>query len=320
MAETSFPVLDQPLTDKQWSSVTKGIGDGVLDDGGNPYRLESLSNAQNTGVIRVDRGNGDNGGPGYAHAILSGFYHKIDADLTVSLPAVTSTTTFYIALQYDPTRSTMPVKLVVVKSLDYSGGKTYCVLHTVRRQANQLLTDAVRTAHKPKVAPTIVVDTEDLLPPVDHVLWGTLAVAVHPTFQMFRAGVDTQGDDAGSLKWYSLTDPNWIVLGDTSTYRWPGHGARRAIQKIGRTRKLRGRLERVSGENFNTGNTTGYLMMSLGGDDVPANTQAFITTCQGTSSPGYARVEVSATSGEVRAYVAQNTGWVSLDGIVFDTK
>ena len=30
MAESSFPVLEQPLTDQQWGQVTAGIGSGVL--------------------------------------------------------------------------------------------------------------------------------------------------------------------------------------------------------------------------------------------------------------------------------------------------
>lgn len=313
MAEESFPVVEQPMSAGQWKSVTLGIGNGVLDEGGNPYRVESVSNSGNTVTVKVDRSTG------YAHAILNGFYHKIDADVVLSIPAVTSTTTYRIVLEYAPDRS-VPVQLKAVTSLDYSSGKNYILLHTIRRAANQLLTDATIVNYRPKIGPTVVVDSADLLPPVEHVMWGTLVFVLHPTFQLFRAGVNTMGDAPGDLKWYSVLDPEWEEFGDTSTYVYPGHGAPRAIQKVGTVRRLRGRIARKSGEVFNSGNSTGYLMMSLTAGDRPRHTQAFITTVSGTSNPGYARIEVSALTGEVRAWVAQNASWVSLDGIVFDTE
>ncbi|MCW1250722.1 hypothetical protein ODZ83_11190, partial [Acaricomes phytoseiuli] len=79
---------------------------------------------------------------GYAHAILRGFYHRIDAPVLLDLPPVAATTTYTIALQYDPTRAQAPVKLGVFTSVDQSGGKAYIVLHTVTRQPSQLLTQA----------------------------------------------------------------------------------------------------------------------------------------------------------------------------------
>lgn len=180
MAEESFPVLEKPMTDSQWKSVARGFGTGVLDEGGNPYNLINLNNATNQGSIAVDTK------VGFNHAVVSGYYHKMDAPIVVDLPAVTSPTTYYIVLLYDPTDREKPVKLTRVTSLDRSGGKDYLVLWEVLRQPNQLLTDAVRTKKRPIVVPSIMVDNPSALPAADSVLWGTRAFA-QQTGQEFRA-------------------------------------------------------------------------------------------------------------------------------------
>ena len=180
MAEESFPVLEQPMSDTQWKSVARAFGTGVMDEGGNPYNLTNLSNINNTATIAVDTR------VGYNHAVVSGFYHKMDTPVTVSLPAVSSTTTYYVALRYDPTDKAMPVKLVAVTSLDTSGGKEYLVLWEVTRNANQLLTDSARVKKRPIISPTLVVDTPSALPAATSVLWGTRAFA-QQTGQEFRA-------------------------------------------------------------------------------------------------------------------------------------
>lgn len=167
MAEQSFPKIESPLTDDQWKSVTLAQGDGIIDEGGNPYALE-LSNTNDRGTIKIDTITG------YNHAILRGFYHKMDTSQTVNLPAVTATRTYYVALRYDPTAAD-PIKLGVWTSLDETNGKYYLLLNTVTRQPNQLLTNATVTRYAPKVIPTIQVDRESDLPASNRVLWGTQA-------------------------------------------------------------------------------------------------------------------------------------------------
>lgn len=180
MAEESFPVLEQPMSDTQWKSVARGFGTGVLDEGGNPYNLVDLNNATNQGTIAVDTKTGFN------HAVVSGFYHKMDSAMVINLPAVIATTTYYIVLMYDPTDKAKPVKLVRTTGLPRTGGKEYLVLWEVTRQRDQLLTDSVRTKKRPIISPTITVDTPSALPSADSVLWGTRAFA-QQTGQEFRA-------------------------------------------------------------------------------------------------------------------------------------
>ncbi|WP_346843729.1 hypothetical protein [uncultured Rothia sp.] len=184
MTEYSFPVLEKPMNDQQWKSVTLGIGDGVFDEGGNPYNLINKNNATNTVTITVDSKKG------YAHAILKGFYHKIDSDMTVSVPAVTSNTTFYIALVYDPFNANFPVVLKVITSLDRTSGKEYLILWKVERKPNQLLTDAIFTKFRQTIAPSIQVDDADSLPDSNSVLFGTTAHCLY-TGEDYRASFNS---------------------------------------------------------------------------------------------------------------------------------
>lgn len=164
--EESYPVLEKPMTDHQWKSVTLGIGDGILDEGGRPYWF-SLDNATNQVTITVD------GTKGYNHAILKGFYHRMDKEIVLDLPPVRESTTYQVALQYDPTRIDIPVKLGVFTELDFSGSKEYLVIHKFTREPNQLLTDSHHVLQRPTITPCILVERQENLP--DNPLWGTLA-------------------------------------------------------------------------------------------------------------------------------------------------
>lgn len=180
MTEYSFPVLEKPMNDQEWKSVTLGIGDGVFDEGGNPYNLVNRNNVGDTATITVDSKKG------YAHAILKGFYHKIDANLTIKIPAVNADTTYYVTLVYDPLNSSVPVSLKVLPSLDRTSGKEYLILWTVRRKANQLLTDAEVTKFRQTIVPKIQVDYAESLPDPTTVLFGTQAHCLY-TGEDYRA-------------------------------------------------------------------------------------------------------------------------------------
>ncbi|MFJ3030941.1 hypothetical protein ACIP5Z_01735 [Rothia terrae] len=209
MAETSFPVLELPLNDQQWKSVTLGIGDGVLDEGGDPYRLSNAENVGNTVRINVDSKKG------YSHAILKGFYHKIDSYMVVTVPAVTAPTTYYIALVYDPLNKSKPVALKVVTALDRTSGKEYLLLHKVERAANQLLTDAKFTKYIQKITPSIQVDYPDGLPEASSVLFGTKAYCLY-TGETFRAAFNNQWERTGSTRRDLIPVPSWRTSSATN--------------------------------------------------------------------------------------------------------
>lgn len=169
MTEISFPRSEEQVNQDQWKSITLGIGDGVMDERGNPYNLVKLDNVTNTGVIAVDTVTG------YNHAILKGYYHKMDAPITVSFPPVASDTTYNVALVYDPLNQAMPVSLKVLTSMPRTSGKEYLLLWQVTRKSNQLLTDATPKKFRPTISPVIQADYPENLPPYDSQLFGTRA-------------------------------------------------------------------------------------------------------------------------------------------------
>ena len=328
MAEQSYPIVEQPMSADQWKSVTLGIGDGILDEGGFPYRLKNLSNATNTGVLQAAR---RQDGETYSSAILNGFYHRLEEDLELEFPAVTSRTTYHVTLQYDPSRTDMPVQAKVVTSLDYSQGKNYLTLYTVTRGPNQLLTDAAVQMVRPRVAPVQVYRSEADMPLAQKTLWGTLAI-VHNGRNSDNSAIfmsmnsDPSGEDADDeWFWKKIYDPAdgrfiWSTRSDTGTYRSPTHGFTRAIGRRGKTRRFRGRVELVSGNAFRGSSTFGYQIWSgnLADGDAPAETQRFIVACGGSSAQ-HAAVEISHT-GAVSAWVGRDTYWISLDGIEWEAK
>lgn len=170
MAESSFPVLEQPMTDQQWGQVTAGIGSGVLGGSDGNYAYSGVSNAANTAVLQS--------GSGMAQAIVAGFYHRIDSNHTIALPAISSgTRTYYVGLTYDPTRNASPsgpVSVTVTTSRPSGSGKVYLPLYEVVRQANQLLSDATVRVRRVLISPTLSVAAIDELPLASTMMQGTM--------------------------------------------------------------------------------------------------------------------------------------------------
>lgn len=170
MAETSFPVLEQPLTDQQWGQVTAGMGSGVLGQSTGNYAYIGVDNATNTARLSA--------GDSQAQAIVSGFYHRIDASHTISLPAIsTGTRTYYVGLTYDPTKhasASGPVSITVTTAKPSGGGKVYLPLYEVVRTANQLLTDATVRVKRVLISPTLAVSAIEELPDASTMMQGAL--------------------------------------------------------------------------------------------------------------------------------------------------
>ena len=98
MVESSFPMRNTPMSDEEWKLVTLGVGSGVLNEGGDPYRLTNINNATNQVTVNVSTQTG------LAQAIVAGFYHRLDAPVVLDVPAVTKATTYWIVLEYSPDR------------------------------------------------------------------------------------------------------------------------------------------------------------------------------------------------------------------------
>jgi len=225
MAQMSFPVVEQPLTDQQWGQVTEGFGSGILAKGSEPYGIPNggIDNANNT--VRLS----GRGADGQGRAIVAGFYHRYDADITLSIPAVTTTTTYYISLVYDPTKHSDPagpVSVTVTTARPSGGGKVALPIYQITRRANELLTAATIVDERAFIAPNITVQGRSALPPSASVMTYTIATdwltgqqwQMHLDGQWKRIGTSTVVDTMAMSGWNVITSGVMVTpMGDGSS-------------------------------------------------------------------------------------------------------
>src|SRR5699024_4294580 len=103
--EYSFPVANQGITSTQYQQMqlAQGTATIIRDRSYLPYALvghdnDSETNQRNTLMLRVAQRSGAN------EAIIEGFYHRMTEDMELPFPPVTSTTTYYVCLTFDPRR------------------------------------------------------------------------------------------------------------------------------------------------------------------------------------------------------------------------
>ena len=313
MAEESFPMRDEPMTDEQWKQVTLGIGNGVLNEGGDPYRLTNINNATNQVTVNVSTTTG------LAQAIVAGFYHRIDAPVVLDVPAVTKATTYWIVLEYSPLRLEQgepPVQLKVVKALDTSQNKQYLVLHKFYRRANELLTNANYRSVKPRISPTLQVRDESELPEPETVIRGTVAV-VHGDFPDIKIA---KADPGKPVAWVSALSGKWFNLQDhaNTTNFAP---APKQMKRTGPTRYLRGQFYRSSGAY--TTSSAGYIVANLANADLPKRGMRFpvvpVVHGTGAGADADAYIAVSADNNEVRLYLTRGRcGRIDMGQISWD--
>ena len=314
MAEESFPMREEPMTDEQWKQVTLGIGSGVLNEGGDPYRLTNINNATNQVTVNVSTTTG------LAQAIVAGFYHRIDAPVVLDIPAVTAATNYWIVLEYSPLRleqSEPPVQLKVVTALDTTSGRQYLVLHKIYRKANQLLTDADRRSVKPRIAPLLQVRDESELPEPEAVIRGTVAV-VHGPFPDIKIAKQDLGQP---LAWGSALSGGWTALSDhANTVSTPF--APKQIKRSGATRSLRGQFYRPGSTAYTT-SSQGYIVANLEPGDLPKRGMRFpvvpVVHGTGAGADADAYIAVSADNNEVRLYLTRGRcGRIDMGQISWD--
>lgn len=209
MAEESFPIVEQPMTAEQWTAVTRGIGSGIITDDVMQYSISARDNATNTVTIAS--------GTKVAQAIVAGFYHTMDANVVLSVPAVTATRTYHIGLTYDPLAE-VPVTLAATTSIPTGSGKVYLPLFEIVRAPNQLLTDATFTDKRVYISPSISVQRASALP--TDVLLTTRAVALN-TGAEYRRKPDgswnlqtpyyIDGAYENTWKLEFMSGPGWLV-------------------------------------------------------------------------------------------------------------
>lgn len=307
--ETSFPVIGSAVDDKMWQQMMLGMGDGVLDQGGRPYWLRSLDNATNTAKLTVSTTTKD------AQAVLRGFYHRMQADITISLPPVSAATNYYIALEYDPTRHGQPggpIRVQTKTSLTTTSGKANLLLWTVPRNPNQLLSDTTPIQGRQKVAPTSHVDYATNLPDPSKQLWGAQCYIRYGQESGCIYIAIGASEDSGPTRWVNINNQGWENLslgggysafagGQVPQYRWDRGDL-----------VFRGQVRRADNSDIPV-NPSVFAWVS-GVDLRPfqafsvAATNAYncrVETAQGTSA--YDNLKVMAVQAGVK--------WFSLDGV-----
>lgn len=183
--EYSYPVSNQGITQDQFRNMMRGLGKGTItqhdaDTARNSYRLvdhgsDSETNQRNTLILRPATNTG------HAETASNGFFHVLTDDMELPFPAVTSSTTYHVTVTYDPRLfKTTPLKIEV-----YPGeppttyGRDHIVLFKVRREPNQLLSQATRTPVNQWLGNVINVWSEENLPDPTHVEYGTMVVVIN---------------------------------------------------------------------------------------------------------------------------------------------
>lgn len=197
MSQNSYPKVDAPFTDDQWKQLFLTLGRGVIDKGGSPYKLTARDSVTDTITIGVDSREGRN------FAVLDGFLHTMDAPETISIPPVSTDTTYEIGLVYDPTMHNSaggPITLTAwTTPADNTGGISRMVLYRMTRKANLALGSTSYTAEVPRAVPVISVSTSSQLPTNSLVLVDSIGVS-RSSGNLYRADID----EMGTVSWSQI--------------------------------------------------------------------------------------------------------------------
>ena len=312
--EFSYPVVDQAVSSSMWKWITRGMGSGILGEGGQPYWYRNPSNANNTAQIAVSTISGE------AHAMIGGYYHHLSQAVTVQLPMPASgTVTYHVALTYDPRRESDPAGPIKLEthtgSLPTTFGREHIPLWSITRAANQLLTDATVQQYRPFVSPTTTYNYRSHLPDPGMMMSGTMArTRLDGGLFMSLQGNEVGSDgESSTARWVNVGAPEWRENTLNQGYEYQGFGRVPATQKVGNTVKVRGVLRRVSGA-FQAGQN--YRVMNLPSGREPIAGSRYFTVATANQDRS-ARVTINPDRG-VNVQVTGAVAWVSLDGIQFD--
>ena len=227
-AQYSYPVASQGITQDQWQQMMLSMGDGaiVTEDSENFFRLvrhdtDAETNQRNTLIMKVADNTGRN------EASLAGFYFRQTEDIELPFPPVTTTTVYHVTVTYDPRKfKTEPLRLEVwAGDPPRTHGQRHLVLRTVRREPNQLLSQAPISTLRHYVSPVITAVTEAGLPDAKDVLYGTLGIVRSRTSGgSVVPGTGSIYEARGIHGWHNLLMGKTEPLQIQTTNGWSGHG------------------------------------------------------------------------------------------------
>ena len=310
MDEMSFPIAEKALNSLQWQAVSVATGSGIADRGGRPFWLRNLSNTTDSAHLTVSTTTKT------AEASIMGFFFQMKKDVQVSLPPVSSPTTYHIGLEFDPTRlkdETGPIRRVVHKNtIPYTGGKIYLPLWEVTRKPNQLLSDAKVVQKRPKISPTIHVDYPESMPDPRTQLWGaTCYIRLGAERGTTYVASGSSEETGGPTDW--VRQPTYSAVNVPSTPDAPYVWEDRRIEREGNKRRLYGRVRRDNGKDFTT-RSEGWGVHAFDPKDA-ASTQSRrsgVVAGSGATSPSFAKVSVESNG--IYMYPASDAPWFDFNG------
>lgn len=316
--EYSFPVPNYPMDQKQFQLLSLVNGNGIIDRGDYPYWLEGWgtdaeTNQKNSLRLRVGQKHNR------AEAEVAGYFHVLNEDKTVLLPAVSSTTTYRVCLTYDSRQDDDRVGPVSVQVYTTEPPTTFdrinVTLYAVTREPNQLLTDAKVERFRPRTVAPIAVLRREHLPDPANVLFGSVAYIYGENDIVIARGASTE--EGGPTRWDSMFAPDISLRGDSANYEWEGTGDPFRSTRVGTLVVLEGRIARAGGTQFYASNSDGYHIRTLPEGHRPRYSKRFITKADGFNDTRRDVVINIGSDGVVRAYPRQDCSWVSVDGIVY---
>lgn len=313
--EHSFPVENDPMSGEQWAHLAKAWGSGIISYGGAPYRLSNIDDVNNTLVVNAADDEGRESG-----AVLEGFAHRMTGNVTLEVKAVATATDYMIGIQFDPLREGNPLKLgCFSRPLDTTQGKKYAPIWEGRRNPSSVLSSVNWQTARSRISPTTTVSRERFLPDPRHsgLMWGTLCYTYRDR-EWFQLQWATE--EGGEMVWKNITAPDWENVNLISPRRPYGNQPVQ-MRRVGRQVFLRGWILRNSlEENFTSDNqsNSGWAVADLPSYAAPTRSVRLSVSGSNASSAGGHSVSVSA-SGRVTVWVANDVGWVSLDGVSYWT-
>lgn len=313
MSTTSFPAVGVGgLSGSQWS-VMYGTEDGIVEDyhaGGVEACI--LTRSGDTATISAGK------------VKVNGYVLSIDSPTDLSLPTVTTTTTYYINAVYD---DNLNVEVAGTDNADPLGpcrlevsagppapstSRTYYTLYTVTRAAGQALTAATVDDQRQWVA---AVRTARTRPPLGSIPRGTHLIVVNRAISKFEHWVMEVNTGGTGLGWVDLLNqgpfafsmPSSLVSRDASPSAVQYF--RFATCMVG----MRGSVKRSSGSNLSTGSDVTLGTMPVGYR--PGFTERFI--CKTSSAGGQVEVRVENTGAVVLTDNNDSFTWVNLSPVMY---
>ena len=292
MTTDSYPAVGKNgFTEVDWGAYFDSR-DGVVE-----------AYAGNLDLTRIDSGNICRIAPG--SACVNGFRLDVTANEDLVCAPVSSATTYYIGVQYDPAlnvadgsgnaSATGPCRLIITAAIDSTGGKGFVRLYSFVRNAGQNLTAVtpISDFRRPLGGPSIDWPTTIPTPPVGN--------ATYPlgTFRFARDIKQIQVmsyDSAGTKNWVDALNGGPFPLPLVSSLvAQSGTGTTpQYVRHSGNRISFEGRVARSNGHSLSTGSSVPLGTMPAGLR--PQFVQSFICRCSGVGNQVEVRINSDGTT------------------------